>query len=398
MNNSSIIEPQKELNVIDSYDVVVIGGGIAGVSAAVAASRNGAKTCIVEKECSLGGLATLGLVVIYLPLCDGNGNQVIGGLGEELLKLSVNNAPGDIPECWKNEASIEERKKERYQVTFNPASYTIALEKLVLENNIKLFYDTRYCNSSISNNNIKAVIVENKSGRSAIKCKMVVDASGDADVCYVSGEKTVSDNLNRKNAWFYSYSNVNNELKLHHLSEYPYIDFPAGSKTYAGDNYNDVSQLMIDGRKWIADKIDSLNKNNKDDFYPAIIPSIPQLRMTRRLNADFELDESDNNKSFKDTIGMTGDWRNSGPVFSIPYKCLIGNKINNLITAGRTISTTKSAWEITRVIPTCAVTGEAAGTACAVALQTNKTLFDINLSELQAKLAANNVILKQRKK
>ena len=71
------------------YDVVVLGGGIAGVAAAVAAKRSGRSVLIIEKSCMLGGLATLGLVAIYLPLCDGSGRQVSAGIAEELLHLSI---------------------------------------------------------------------------------------------------------------------------------------------------------------------------------------------------------------------------------------------------------------------------------------------------------------------
>ena len=71
--NSFVTEPERRLEIKEKYDVVVVGGGIAGISAALAAARGGAKTLLIEKEFSLGGLATLGLVTIYLPLCDGRG-------------------------------------------------------------------------------------------------------------------------------------------------------------------------------------------------------------------------------------------------------------------------------------------------------------------------------------
>ena len=71
------------------YEVVVCGGGIAGIAAALAAARNGAKTCLIEREFALGGLATLGLIVVYLPLCDGAGVKMSAGIAEELLKLSI---------------------------------------------------------------------------------------------------------------------------------------------------------------------------------------------------------------------------------------------------------------------------------------------------------------------
>ena len=74
------------------YDVIVAGGGIAGVAAALASARAGAKTLLLEKESALGGLATLGLIVIYLPLCDGRGTKMSGSIAEELLRILSNTA------------------------------------------------------------------------------------------------------------------------------------------------------------------------------------------------------------------------------------------------------------------------------------------------------------------
>ncbi|MBQ6597734.1 MAG: FAD-dependent oxidoreductase, partial [Lentisphaeria bacterium] len=83
------------------YDVVVCGAGVAGVAAAIAAARKGAKTAVIEKQCLLGGLATSGLIYIYLPICDGNGKQLAFGLAEEMLKRCVEYGPFDVPEQWR---------------------------------------------------------------------------------------------------------------------------------------------------------------------------------------------------------------------------------------------------------------------------------------------------------
>lgn len=84
-----ITEPEREIPVIGEYDVAVCGGGVAGVAAALAAARHGAKVLLIEKQFALGGLATLGLVTVYLPLCDGLGKQVSFGIAEELLRVSI---------------------------------------------------------------------------------------------------------------------------------------------------------------------------------------------------------------------------------------------------------------------------------------------------------------------
>ena len=156
-----IIEKERKIPVIDTFDLVVVGGGVAGVAAALAAARNNVSVCLIEKENMLGGLATLGLVAIYLPLCDGMGNQVIGGIGEELLKVSIKYGPGQIPDCWKQGGDVSKRKEVRYQLEFNPASFAIAMEELLLQHSVSIYYDTRFCSVVMDNNSIEAII-ENK--------------------------------------------------------------------------------------------------------------------------------------------------------------------------------------------------------------------------------------------
>lgn len=389
-------EPARSIPVVGEYDVVVVGGGIAGVAAAIAAGRAGASTCIVEKENALGGLATLGLVEVYLPLCDGEGHQVIGGLAEELLLTSVKYGPGEVPECWTSTDSIrEERCRQRYRLIFNPASFMISLEEGVLEAGVRIMYDTRVCSVLTEGGRIEALIVENKSGRLAVCAKTVVDASGDADVCYLAGEATVSLSTNRRNGWFIA--NVGDRIESQYVSDPLRGDLPAGVRTYAGDDWEDVTEMSIVGRQMILERIERLRQGaGYDKVYPLVAPTIPLFRMTRRLKGAFELDESDNKRYFADAIGMTGDWRAAGPIFYIPYRCLVGVKARNLIAAGRCISVTTAAWEITRVIPPCAVTGEAAGMAAAMGARTGNDLSELDVAELQAQLKANRVIIDKR--
>ena len=97
-----ITEPKRELFVTHECDVLVCGGGVAGISAAISAARSGARVILLEREYMLGGLATLGLITIYLPLCDGEGHQVSFGIAEELLRLSVKRGivEGRYPKAW----------------------------------------------------------------------------------------------------------------------------------------------------------------------------------------------------------------------------------------------------------------------------------------------------------
>ena len=102
------------------------------------------------------------------------------------------------------------------------------------------------------------------------------------------------------------------------------------------------------------------------DHALATVASIPQLRMTRRLEGLYTLDDTEDKVRFEDSIGMISDWRKRGPVYEIPFRTLVGKKYRNLAVCGRIISVTDAMWDISRVIPPCAVTGEAAGTAAAL--------------------------------
>jgi glycine/D-amino acid oxidase-like deaminating enzyme len=106
------------------YDVIVCGGGVAGIAASLSAARAGVKTCLVEKEYAPGGLATLGLIVIYLPLDDGDGVKMSGGIAEELVKAAIKYGPGNIPPVWADDTkTAQERVGIRYQVRYEAAPF-----------------------------------------------------------------------------------------------------------------------------------------------------------------------------------------------------------------------------------------------------------------------------------
>lgn len=131
-------ERVQKTKIYGEYDVVVCGGGIAGIAAALAAARSGAKTVLLEAQYMLGGLATAGLVTIYLPLCDGKGHQLSYGIAEELLRLSVSMGGENTVErtacykAWLGDGTEEERKKARFEVQYNPNVFAILAEQHLL--------------------------------------------------------------------------------------------------------------------------------------------------------------------------------------------------------------------------------------------------------------------------
>ncbi|MBN1445489.1 MAG: FAD-dependent oxidoreductase [Candidatus Omnitrophica bacterium] len=378
-----IRELERKIPVCAEYDAAVVGGGIAGIAAAAAAARNGVKACIIEKQFALGGLATLGNVAIYLPICDGCGNQIVKGLGEELLRLSVSDGYSKIPACWEKGGNGRNRSRKRFTVTFNPPSFMLALEPLVLDSGADIMYDTRFCGVKKRGSAITHLIIENKDGRSAVACKTVVDASGDADVCAAAEEETVSLNTNVASGWFFSLDNKKPTLHVMSESYDPSgKTVPGGKRGFSGVNAKDVTEQVLAARRMFRERVHTL---------PLNIPAIPGLRMTRRLKGLTELQEKDEGRIFRNSVGMTGDWRKAGPVYCIPLTALAAVRTPNLVTAGRCISS-DSAWDITRAIPACAVTGEAAGTAAALlCLSGNKSFASLDIKLLQAMLKKQNV-------
>ena len=198
-------KPIHKDEVCGKYDVLIIGGGVAGCAAALAAKRHGATVLLIEKMIMLGGLGTAGHVVIYLPLDDGFGKQVIAGISEEFLKLSVAYSTDcEIPN-WQEEG-------KRYEVMYNGPAFALALEEKLLQEGIEILYDSLCVGADVCDKKIEALYIENKSGRSKIICGAVVDASGDAEIFARAGVPCVA----RKNSlaiWNYCLSNSEENIE-----------------------------------------------------------------------------------------------------------------------------------------------------------------------------------------
>lgn len=400
----TVCESSRQLPVRGMSDVVVAGGGIAGVAAALAAARNGMSVLLIEKSCALGGLATLGNVTVWLPVCDGRGRQVMGGLPEELLKLSVADLGRDntsarfvgIPPCWLPGGDTEERKTKRYRVCFNPASYMLALEKLLVNAGIKLLYDTRVCATIRDKGRISHLLVENKDGRSAVACRSVIDATGDADICFMAEEKTESLDTNVLTGWFYFLKD--NVLSLHPLSNRynPYASKEgAQGPFFSGDDAEQVTAHILGTRDLIRDKLAVLREQEPGSEIQIIsLPTMACFRMTRRLAGRFTLGEKHMHQWFEDAVGFTGDWRKAGPVYAVPLRSLQGVNNSNLLAAGRCISADTTVWDVTRAIPACALTGAAAGTAAALAVERHEgDIAGIKTEHLQCRLVEHGFLL-----
>ena len=239
-----------ETPITKNCDVLVCGGGFAGVSAALAAARHGKKVILTEKLFVLGGLGTAGIVTIYLPLCDGFGRQVSFGLVEELFRLSISmGAEAKYPENWldSSDPALRTEKDKRFEVQYNPHLFAILAEQLLIKEGVEILYGTYAVATAVENDKISAVICENKSGRFGISAKSVIDATGDCDIAHFSGVNCESFKQgNVLAAWYYSTGK--DGYKLNTLG---FCDIPDDQK---GENYKE----NIHGR---------IENHSKQDFF-----------------------------------------------------------------------------------------------------------------------------------
>ena len=381
------------------YDVAVCGGGFAGISAALAAAREGKKVILFEKEYMLGGLGTAGLVTIYLPLCDGFGHQVSFGIAEELLKLSITYGAEDrYPENWLDGVGTRTEKDRRYLVQYNAQLFAILAEKLLLENGVDILYGSYVVDVSTENNRITALCVENKSGRSAFCVDSVVDATGDCDIAHFAGVPTALFKQGNVLAAWYYYTDSNG----YHLQQVGASDIPEEERTgrekaplinrrFTGLDGKELSEQVCLSH---AKTLENWLKKRESDPSAVIstIATIPQIRMTRKIVGEYELGHTEMHTYFEDSIGMVSNWKKRGPIYEVPFRTLYNKRMKNLIVAGRCTSVNETLWDVMRVIPCCAVTGQAAGTAAAM----TDDFSSLEISKLQEKLRNNGVVIHEK--
>ncbi len=390
--------------VVKECDVLVCGGGFAGVSAALAAARMGKKTVLLEREFMLGGLGTAGLIAIYLPICDGKGRQVSFGIAEELLRLSVSLGHESRPHGprgyfnWveNNDPANRTEKDWRFDVQYNPQICAILMEQLLIKEGVEILYGSYAVAVEKKGRRIQSVIIEGKSGRQAIATKTVVDATGDCDIAkYADLPTEVFEEGNNLAAWYAFCDGEGASLRLMGVCDVPEDENDPSTKTElktrfkcVGVDTEEISRSVIDSHSAILNDYKT-RREKGEGLNVTTVATIPQLRMTRHLVGKTVLDDQHMHEFVADSVGMVADWRKRGPVFEVPYSSLYSEDCANLITAGRCTSVTDEMWDIMRVIPCCAVTGQAAGTAAAMCDDFDR----LDVKQLQAQLVSDGVVL-----
>lgn len=402
-------EKEQNLPIIDEYDILVLGGGPAGVSASVSASRLGAKVGIVERYGYLGGQATGGLVILLVGLTDGK-ERIIKGLCEETIRKLT---------------EIKSTKNIGNHVLFDPESLKYVFDSYILANRITPYYHSFVSGLIKENDRTVAAIIDGKSGRRIIKAHMFVDATGDADLAKFANvpfEQEVRENslpvtlgfrvggiATEKVATFISsnYELYQNLLKnldittkiggwiptLHNGEAWFNI---AHVENIDITDSDDLTRAEIIARMKIQ-AIMATFKEKIDGFENGyLIDTAAQIgvRESRKIKGLYQFTQEDVKEEFYDSIAQAPDYTGSGKgLVQVPYRCLVSSESENIIFAGRCISVEHKLIDMFREIPCCMATGQAAGISAAVALKTNQNLHTVNLGLIQENLISQGALI-----
>jgi 2-polyprenyl-6-methoxyphenol hydroxylase-like FAD-dependent oxidoreductase len=410
----TIKEKMKETVVTSEVDVLVAGGGPAGIAAAISAARNGVGVLLVERYGCLGGLATGGLVICLVETARygyGVCREMMDQLSE-LKAVKLNRRSRGISQ-WVEGASFSGEESW----LFNPDILKFVADKLVIQSGATVLFHSLVVDSIMKGNEIEGVMLEGKSGRHAVLGKVIVDCTGDGDIAASSGAPYQVDrhpwgvnlefrignvDVQRVSQWQKENPEAYNilmgrlEKEVGKISWGPTADegvvwghTPRYFWNVDGLNVWDLTKVEIESRRMIVDGFGFLRRSFPGFERAFLLDMASQIgvRETRRIVGEYTLTKKDAlaGKRFEDSIAQ-------GP-FAIPYRCLVPKEIDDLLMAGRCISTTHEAQGVIRNIPPCLVTGQVAGTAAALAITKGVKPRDLDILQLQESLRKQDVTI-----
>ena len=388
---------KSEISLKGNYDIIVCGGGVAGVAAALQAARIGKKVMLIEKSQKLGGLATLGLINFFVPMCNGRGRQIIFGMAEELLRLSIEKGYDTIPENWQ-----DEKNSARYSTKYSAEIFALELTKLLTEIGVTLMFDSIVTDAVYNGGVCEGVVIENKSGKGYYTASMFVEATGDCDLLRRIGIPT----LKRGNYHTYLGQKISlNSCKkavdagnIKHaitcvsgggISLYG-TNQPIDIALYDGTDADEVNRYLINNQLEMLKKIENDDRNSREIV---TLPGMAQFRTTACLDGNYVLTGEDAYRHFDDSVAAINDFDRNDYLYEVPYGTLVRDGVKNIIAAGRCAAGDGWGWDVLRVIPPAILTGQAAGFATAIAIDDKKDITDIDITKLQKMLADANVLI-----
>ena len=460
-------EEARETPVIAEADVVVVGGGISGLAAAVAAAKNGAKVTMIERADVLGGTVLGGSSVLnsftnhYQKFPDAGKHQYVRGFGQEIIDrmAAAKGCPGFVPGM-----TVTDPEAPRLVIML-PEIWKRVTFAMLREYGITLLTRTMFCDViHDENGDIAAITVQNKGGRGAIRAKRFIDTSGDGDLAARAGcevleehdqehikETTLVFGLNnvdvprllawgeRTGAMRPARDNGTNEVGLPvrsmgiNLKELPAtaekakelgirmlwmiavggelfhvnttrVRAPRGTSLLSHPGALDIELQNRHQMEVIVEMI----REHIEGFENAYIHATAShfgIRRTRTVKCEYDVQISDvvDERAFPDEIGRFGyqdlPWDGyhpkNGGSYGVPYRAIVPTKVDNILVAGRLITTDWTAHMSTRNTGCCIVQGQAAGTAAALSLQHGVAPRDLDVALLQDALEAQGVYLER---
>lgn len=442
------IESERKIPVVGKFDVIIVGGGVAGIAASIAAARNGANTALIERDGCLGGTATVGLMTEF----QGVNFSIVKGIFLEVVE----------------ELKLKEGILIGPNSPFDPEIFKFVTEQLVINAGCKILYHTMFTKTILNNNKVTGIIVESKEGRSALFAKTIIDASGDADVVASIGALFEKGNNLQPATSVFRMNHVDIKKLIRYIENNPeQFYFEPGQKTWLIDQtpplftIGGFKGLIEEARKkgelylphdsiWLCSMpqkgeisvnatrvIDVDGTTSRDlsmaeidarkqiwsvsNFLKKYVPGFEKARLldcgtrigvreSRRIIGEYKLTKEDllSGKKFTDTIATykfpmdiqaynekkeSHGWILVPNPYDIPLRCLIPKNIDGLLVCGRCISTDHEAHGSTRSMPCCMATGQAAGTVGALVGRKNIPIRSVNVSEIQEILQEQGVIL-----
>ena len=418
-----VIQPQRELSILRKTGVLVVGGGPAGTAAALSARRLDVDVTLVERYGYLGGLATGGLVLAIFPIYGRDNRQVILGIGEEMMARLDTLKFGII-----------ERRKAPIYPTIDAEAFKYVLADMVLQSGMAAYLDCWGVDAILdSGGAVRGAVFESKSGRQAILADVVVDASGDGDIYAAAGagfvkvkdsiglvsrignldvedQIVVTESGNQRKVEFKSGARdrvqggrptrgapvANLEGFVGSPTPAPHVNWLNMKGPVAdGLDVAELSMLELKHRQALWANLERARKK-PGAGQAFIVETAPQMgvRLTRLLGGTktLTIQEAKAGARFKDVIGYGGTY-GIAPEFQIPYGCLVPAKLDNLLAAGRCVSSDFPLADTLRLIPLCWVTGQAAGVAAALCVKDRCRPRDVNIGKLQGILRQQGAYL-----
>lgn len=440
------LEPSKEIPIIGEYDVIVCGGGPAGICAGLASARQGLKTILIEQFNCLGGIATAGLHQKIAVYCGSGGHpEIAGGLAAEIRDRSVKDGGAQYLK--------EQKIYSRAALFVDIENYKYLLDSMAKEAGLELLYYSQFADVIAKENKIEGIVVTSKSGRHVIMAKTFIDCTGDADMAFRAGCPVQigrpEDGKMQPVTLMYRVGGVDANKIWRYREEQDAVleEFckkavekglmgPWQSKLmgfwwnenrpdhmnvnfshmhYDGTSVFDLTKAAIEGRQQVQEAVHAMREliPGFENSFLIDTASYIGVRETRRIQGEFILtvDDLKSQKIFDDSIGLGGafiDIHNvegpgmdkkagfvfpEGGYYSIPYRTLVPQGIDNLLVAGRCHSSTHEAAGSTRWMTQCMIMGEAAGMAAKLSIENQCSMKSVDIKLLKQRLISNGAIL-----